>query len=93
MDTIYYIYIFFAMANIVITESQLARVREQLIDEIKMLDGDDSTKMNNGSSQVGTTVPIHDTDGNLDQKKSKDVSTDEISHTLSGLRMSDVRRY
>lgn len=81
------------MANIILKESQLLRLHKRLIDEIKVLDGDDSTKMANGSSQIGTSVPIHDTNGNLDQKKSKDVSTDEFSHTLSGYRMSDVRRY
>ena len=81
------------MANIILKESQLLRLHKRLIDEIKVLDGDDSTKMANGSSQIGTSVPIYDTNGNLDQKKSKDVSTDEFSHTLSGYRMSDVRRY
>jgi hypothetical protein len=81
------------MANIIIKESQLLRLHEQLVNEVDLLDGDDSTKMANGSSKISTSVPIHDTSGKLDMKKSKDVSTDEISHTLSGYRMSDVRRY
>jgi hypothetical protein len=81
------------MANIIIRESQLLRLHEQLMSEANLLDGDDATKMANGSSKISTSVPIHDTSGKLDMKKSKDVSTDEISHTLSGYRMSDVRRY
>lgn len=90
---IFIIYIRINTMNIILTESQFEALKEHILSEIKVLDGADSTKMGNGSSQVGTSVPIHDTDGNLDQKKAKDVTTDEISHTLSGYRLSDVRRY
>lgn len=80
------------MKKIIITESQLARIYDKLV-EFKVLDGDDSTKPANGFGQVSTEVPIHNTDGELDQDKTKPTSTDKISHTLAGLRNSEIRRY